>query len=35
MGHKRIDETTIYFHVAENHLRAIGPETKRAAEAAL
>jgi site-specific recombinase XerD len=44
MGHKRIDETMIYVHVAENHRREIPegilraastlPKPERAAEAA-
>jgi hypothetical protein len=32
MGHKRIDETMLYVHVAANHARAI-PETVTAAAA--
>ena len=31
LGHKRIDETMLYVHVAENHRREIPPEILAAA----
>ena len=32
MGHKRIDETMLYVHIAENHRREIPPSILAAAQ---